>query len=79
MPDLWDLQSWTDRTVAPLRRKHDITDYPDYHVAKVRCIGCNNTAIAVYPPECNVLRMECPECGTRESEIVRYIKRVWKQ
>jgi hypothetical protein len=74
------MQGWMHRELPRLAPPRDVLDsYADHHIALVKCRGCEHQAVAVYPVECDVLRMECPFCGVRDSEIVQYVKRVWKQ
>ncbi len=74
-----EMASWVNRALPKIHPLHSVSEYPDHHIAAVRCLGCDRTAVAVYPTDCDVLRMECPSCGNRGAEIVRYLKRVWKQ
>lgn len=73
------LTAWENRKIRRPKSVRSITDYPDHHVAVVGCRNCGNEMTAMYPNGVDPNRMECPSCGAKDSEIVEYIQRVWKQ
>lgn len=70
---------WLDRTLPKRKRTYDLADFPDHHFAAVRCMVCDNTWTALYPVGANPNRITCRACGAKDSEIVEYFKRIWKQ
>lgn len=80
-PELSDLESWENRQEPEpnLLQAFNEADYPDHHLARVECLNCGAVSKVLYPNGCNVLRMLCPHCGARETEVVKYLKRIWKQ
>ena len=72
-------ERWLDRQGFVLPAKFDERDYPNHHVATIRCKSCETTWDAVYPKGMDVAHVECYNCGTRDSEVAKYTKFIYKQ
>lgn len=76
---LTGLQSWLDRIPPKRKRTRDISEFPDHHLAAFRCMLCDEVWNAVYPLAADPMRMQCRSCGAKDSEMIVYLKRIWKQ
>lgn len=72
-------ENWLDRKGKKLPVTFKESDYPDHHMATLRCRSCGQTWDAVYPKDMNVLRVFCRECGAQDSEVAKYTKYIYKQ
>ena len=72
------LDDWLGRSSEPLPKVFEESDYPNHHMAFIRCRSCETTWDAVYPDGVDVLRMECYNCHARDSEIAKYRKYIYK-
>jgi hypothetical protein len=67
-----------NRIPVPIPKTFEESDYPDHHMAKVRCRSCATTWDAVYPKVANVAAMECYNCHAKDSEVAKYHKYIYK-
>ena len=70
--------SWLDRTPPKRKRTRDLAEFVDHHLAVFRCMVCDEVWNVVYPMGADTQRMQCKECGAQDSEMVGYLKRIWK-
>lgn len=68
-----------DRQGSVLPAVFDERDYPNHHIAKLRCRSCGTDWDAVYPQSVDTTRVECYNCGARDSEVAQYVKFIYKQ
>jgi hypothetical protein len=70
-------QTWLDRK-PPAPSLATLLNFADHHEAWVRCMGCDDLFIAVYPAKANPNRLRC-RCGAKDSQVVRYVRYHYKQ
>lgn len=70
---------WLERSKQISLRPRKVSDFADVHHAAIRCWTCDCVMQAFYKPHIDPTGMECAECGSTDTEIVTYIKYVYKQ
>ena len=72
-------ETWLDREGGPLPKVFEESDYPNHHIAIIRCLACDTLCEAVYPKDTNPRKIQCHRCGVKDSEVVKYGKFIYQQ